>query len=155
MHPELLNNSIFLRYYNQWQEDPTSIVFAPIAEYLQIYGMLDEAIKVCLEGLKNHPDLVSGRLALAKAYVRKMDFEKAREELRRVLILMPDQEKALELMAQVDKELSPTPKTKQPIGWETVTMAKIYASQGHLHKAREVYQAILQRPGARNWWWHR
>ena len=32
-----------------------------------------------------------------------------------------------------------------PAEWQTVTMAKIYAGQGHMEKAREIYQAILER----------
>lgn len=104
MHPELLNNSLFLRYYNQWQQDPTSIVFAPIAEYFLSYGLTDDAIRVCLAGLHHHPDLVSGRLSLAKAYLRKKEFTKAKGELQRVLNLVPNQSKALELFGQISGE---------------------------------------------------
>ena len=139
MHPELLSNSLFLRYYNQWQQDPTSVVFAPIAEYLLHYGLLAEAVKVCLEGLRHHPDLVSGRLSLAKAYLRQKEFPKARQELRRVLDLVPNQEKALELMEQIQ------PSESRPSNWETITMAKIYAAQGHIDQAREVFRAILNK----------
>lgn len=147
MHPELLNNSLFLRYYNQWQQDPASIVFAPIAEYFLHYGHVQDAVKVCLEGLKHHPDLVSGRLALAKAYLRQKEFRRAREELRRVLELVPGQEKALELMEQVQGQLqpAPAPPPSAPSRWQTVTMAKIYAAQGHIDQAREVVQAILKK----------
>lgn len=159
MHPELLNNSYFLRYYNQWQEDPTSIVFAPIAEYLISYKMYDEALAVCKEGMRSNPDFVIGRLVMAKAYYRKKDYHHAHEELRRVLAVMPDQEKALELKALVEEALGhsalsspqtvkvPIEQEKQkprsPAGWETVTMAKIYVSQGHREKARRVFEAIL------------
>lgn len=147
MHPELLNNSLFLRYYNQWQQDTTSIVFAPIAEYLLHYDLLADAVKVCEAGLSHHPDLVSGRLTLAKAYVRQKEFQKARQELRRVLALVPNQEKALELMGRIQSEqtkFEPAPRF-QTENWQTVTMAKIYAAQGHIDQAREVFQAILNR----------
>ena len=62
MHPDLLNNAPFLRYYSQWQENPKSMVFAPIAEYFRLYGMADEAIKICLEGLLNHRSCLGHRL---------------------------------------------------------------------------------------------
>lgn len=149
MHPELLNNSIFLRYYNQWQEDPTSILFAPIAEYLQIYGMVEEAITVCQEGLKHHPNLISGRLALAKAYLKKKEFAKAREELRPILQQIPKQPKALELLESIEKEITvELPPPKKVMNWETLTMAKIFAAQGHRERAREVCHAILKREPA-------
>lgn len=148
MHPDLLNNSIFLRYYNQWQENPASVVFAPIAEYLQIYKMADEAILVCQEGLKHHPQSVSGRLALAKAFIQKKELGKAREQLKIVLNLVPKQEKAMELLGLLEKEISPQEMGRQRVSWETVTMAKIYAAQGHADRAREVYQSILQREPA-------
>ncbi len=74
MHPNLLNNSHFLRYHNQWQENPTSILFAPIAEYLISYDLLDEALKICLAGLVHHPKMVSGRLVLAKIYFRQKNW---------------------------------------------------------------------------------
>lgn len=144
MHPELLNNSLFLRYYNQWQQDPTSIVFAPIAEYFLSYGLTDDAIRVCLAGLHHHPDLVSGRLSLAKAYLRKKEFSKAKNELRRVLNLVPNQSKALELFNQLSQQ-EPAPSQPEPetTRWQTITMAKIYTAQGHCDQARQVYQAIL------------
>lgn len=144
MHPELLNNSLFLRYYNQWQQDPTSIVFAPIAEYFLSYGLTDDAIRVCLAGLHHHPDLVSGRLSLAKAYLRKKEFAKAKGELQRVLNLVPNQSKALELFNQLSQqEPAPTRPEPEATRWQTVTMAKIYTAQGHRDQARQVYQAIL------------
>ncbi|MBI4124731.1 MAG: tetratricopeptide repeat protein [Deltaproteobacteria bacterium] len=151
MHPDLLNNSLFLRYYDQWQQNPSSVVFAPIAEYFLHYGLLEDAIKVCQEGLKHHPDMVSGRLSLAKAYLRQKEFPKAQRELRRVLELVPNQEKALELMGQIQNREAPaqpspqSPPKSQAASWQTVTMAKIFAAQGHIDQAREVFQFILKK----------
>ena len=82
MHPELLNNSIFLRYYRQWQDDPSSIVFASIADFFLRYDMIDEAFKVCRMGVKRHPKLVSGRIVMAKIHLRRGNWEEAEEELR-------------------------------------------------------------------------
>lgn len=142
MHPDLLNNTIFLRYYSQWQENPTSMVFAPIAEYFRLYGMADEAIQICLVGLKQNPQLVSGHLALAKAYLDKKENEKARLHIDSVLKMIPNHEKAVEL---VKNYFSAPPPPKKNSAWETLTMAKIFATQGDVNKARHVYQAILKR----------
>lgn len=155
MHPELLNNTIFLRYYDRWQKDPTSVVFSAIAEYFIAYRMLDEAIAICHEGLRANPGLVMGRLSLAKAYYKKKEYAKAQDVLKNLLQDYPDQEKGLELMELVEEELpavevekilelKPEIK-KETAGWATVTMAKIYTAQGLKEKARQVYLDILQK----------
>ena len=156
MHPALLNNSVFLKYYEQWQADPTSIVFAPIAEFLIQVGQADAAIPVCLEGLKHHPSFVMGRLALARAYAEKKETAKAKEQLVFVLNQFPDQPQALQLLKALDViSLAAAPVQEEPVeglgrtaggsSWETVTMAKIYASQGHVKKAQEIFESILQK----------
>lgn len=192
MHPELLDNSLFVRYYNQWLEKPDSIVFASVAEYLIKYDHLEEAIKVCREGLKRMPNSVVGRMTLAKAYIKCGETEEADEELRHVLRIIPSHTKALRLRSEIQlagstgakvdfssmveeaKEVTsgeeaeeeitgelPPPERSEPIlkevaepspsgtqdtpAWQTVTMAKIYSSQGHHDKAKEIYQAILAR----------
>ena len=143
MHPELLNNSLFLRYYEQWQQDPASIVFAPMADFLLSVGNTEEAIRICLEGLNHHPEFISGRLVLAKAFIQKREFERAKEELHRVLAKVPAQKRAKELFVLIEVEktaaVSPTPH------WQTLTMAKIYAAQGHREQAREVCRSILKK----------
>lgn len=142
MHPELLKNSIFLRYYQQWQQDPISIVFVPIAEYFLSYGLTGEAARVLQAGLIHHPDLISGRLCLAKVYLRTKELPRAQAELDRVLAIVPNQEKAMELMRGIKKESAPS-ELEPILPWQTVTMAKIYAAQGHREQARQVYQVIL------------
>ena len=150
MHPDLLNNATFLRYYSQWQENPQSMVFAPIAEYFQLYGMVDEAIKICLEGLKQNPNLISGHLVLAKAYLHKKDLEKAKPHLHFVLKAVPNHEKALELLKTPSPQPSPSrgEGVRKSASLETLTMARLFAAQGHADKARQVYQAILKREPA-------
>jgi len=102
MHPELLNNSLFLRYYNQWLERPDSIVFAPIGEFLIGHGHLDEAIKICREGLKNTPNSVTGRMVLAKALIKSDKLDEADDELRKILSLVPSHTKAQKLRLEIE-----------------------------------------------------
>lgn len=165
-----------MRYYLQWRQDPTSIVFASIAEFMIGCQMLDEAIEVCMTGLTHHPNFIMGRVVLAKAYLKKGEKALAQAELRRVLRHHPEQRNAKELLEKIQtreavdavldkkpdltKTLSeniqtelgtsvlPIRPTKNPHyaeNWETITMAKIYASQGHISKAKQVYQNILAR----------
>lgn len=166
MHPELLNNSRFLRYYKQWQDDPSSIIFAAVADYLLIYGMIDAAMKVCREGLKRHPDLISGRIVMAKIHLKRGNWDEAESELRRVISLVPQNPTAREMMSQIDAmragerealriEAQQAVRSVETEGagidlssWQTVTMADIFARQGHTDRARRIYQSILaQDPG--------
>lgn len=201
MHPDLLNNATFLRYYRRWQENPESIVFAPIAEMFLMYNMVDDAIKICVDGVGRFPDFISGRIALAKAYVAKSEWRKAREQIRQVLERVPNHPAASELNATIQGNLTegamslspqrdrpsapPVPKSfdvfddEEEIteeidiaayiderhkfehhrrsasgqmdpkeSWNTITMARIFVSQGHYDKAASIYDSILARdPG--------
>lgn len=178
-----MNNSLFLRYYNAWREDPASIVFVPVADYFLMYGKAEDAITVCKEGLKHNPDSVSGRMVMAKAYLTQGELKEADKELALVLELVPTHSRAQELRTEIDLALrgeatppvvvakpvvepikEPTPVASEetpvemteaedewndtvtsaaPAAWQTVTMAKIYAAQGHDEKARGIYRAIL------------
>jgi predicted Zn-dependent protease len=164
MHPELLNNSLFLKYYKQWQDDPYSIVFAPIADYFLMYGMVDDAMKVCREGLKRHPNLVSGRIVMAKVHLKRGNWDEAEAELTAVLSIVPDNQTAREMLATIDGERKAegavfkeaaervqthaerdAPKQAEDESWQTVTMADIFARQGHNEKARKIYLSVLSR----------
>lgn len=90
MKPELTENTTFQRYYEKWQKDPTSVVFAAISEIFRNNNMVDDAIKIAKEGLKYHPNLVSGRLALAKAYLAVGDKILATEQAKLVLQSVPE-----------------------------------------------------------------
>lgn len=161
MHPDLLNNDLFLRYYKQWQDDPQSIVFAPIAEYFLNYGLVDDAQKVCREGLKKHPYLVSGRIVMAKVLLKRGNWEEAEDEIRAVLAVSPENPNARAILGEISAlrnreetriEDRDTEKVYlsadevsagMPSSWNTLTMANIYASQGHFERARNIYRSIL------------
>jgi tetratricopeptide (TPR) repeat protein len=164
MHPELLNNSLFLRYYRQWQEDPASIVFAPIAEYFLLYGMVNEAEAICREGLGKHPQLVSGHVAMAKVHLARERWDDAEALLRQAMAIAPQHPRAQQLLADLAArrraprgaaQSVPTLAAVLPEGdaadamhdaaWDTITMAGIFAAQGHHDKAREIYRSILAR----------
>lgn len=159
MHPDLLNNSLFLRYYGQWQKNPESIVFAPIADYLLNYNLTDDAQKICEEGLKRHPSLTVGHIVMAKIHMKRQKLEEAEEELRLVLQIAPGNRRAGEMMVKLEDlrkggtseigiETPPSdapPSSQTPSEWQTVTMAGIYAEQGHVEKAREIYLSVLER----------
>jgi tetratricopeptide (TPR) repeat protein len=80
----------FREYLRRFQEDPTSRVFAPLAEAYRRLGRFDEAISICLEGLDHHPDFHGGRVVLAKCYLGKGMLTEARGELERVVHAVPE-----------------------------------------------------------------
>lgn len=150
MHPELINHPYFMRYYRRWQEAPTSSAFVGVADLLCAHAHYDDAIKVCREGLTHNPDLISGRLILARCLVARGESEAAREVLGEILALVPGHVEALRLQQHVQPQLV-TPVMTSPAGtptsnpWATMTMARLYLMQGLRQEAREVFQAILVR----------
>ncbi len=66
-------------------KNPKSLLFARLADCYLSRGCIEEAIKLCNEGIKHHPDYITGYFILSKAYLIKEDYEKAESELKRVL----------------------------------------------------------------------
>lgn len=159
MHPDLLNNSLFLRYYSQWQKNPDSIVFAAIADYFVRYGMINDALKICKEGLRRNPKFTIGHIVMAKIHLARGNLEEAEEELRTVIQMVPKNTQAKDLLEKIDEartgdarrmmvEVPKSAEAKElemPPEWQTVTMAKIFAEQGHMERAREIYYSILEK----------
>ncbi|MBU4484197.1 tetratricopeptide repeat protein [bacterium] len=168
MHPELLDNSTFLKYYRMWQENQTSVVFVPLAEFFTLYKMYDEAVSVCRTGLYYHPNMVSGRIAIGKAYIAKGDYAKAREHACHALHIMPDNMAAKKILEEVKNQIQSTTtkietrnvedyKTEQDKvvqkivakiaspKFSTVTIGKLYLKQGHYNKAKSVFKEILEK----------
>src|SRR5690349_10581135 len=88
------------RYLKKYQEDPTSRVFAPLAEAYRKAGLVDEAISICREGLKIHPHFASGRVALARALFDKRQYSEVAKELEPIIQDIPDNLVAQRLMAE-------------------------------------------------------
>lgn len=108
------------RYREILSKDPRSLVFASLAETYRKHGMSDRAIQVCMEGMRFHPDFVSGRVALGRAYFDQGEFEKARKEMEQVLSRHPDNLIALRTIAETD------------------------AREGRIHEALLNYRKILR-----------
>ncbi len=92
----------FREYLRRFQEDPTSRVFAPLAEAYRRLGRVDEAIEICREGLEHHPDFHGGRVAYAKCLVDKKQFADAKRELERVVYAVPENLLAQRLLGEVN-----------------------------------------------------
>lgn len=85
-----VNLKFIEKYQKILMKDPKSKVFAPLAEAYRKMGMAHEAISVANQGVKNHPQLVSGRVALGRALCDNNQFEEALEHLKIATDLSPD-----------------------------------------------------------------
>jgi tetratricopeptide (TPR) repeat protein len=87
-------------YLRKYQEDPTSRVFAPLAEAYRKSGLVDEAIEIAREGLAIHPAFVGGRVALARALYDKKNYQEVIDELAPVVRDVPDNLVAQRIIAE-------------------------------------------------------
>jgi tetratricopeptide (TPR) repeat protein len=94
------NHPLIYSYLKRYQEDPSSRVFAPLAEAYRKVGLIDEAIEIAREGLKVHPSFVGGRVALARALFDKHLYEEVVEELQQIIRDVPDNLVAQRLLAE-------------------------------------------------------
>ncbi len=86
-------------YLKRYQEDPTSRVFAPLAEAYRRAGLIDEAIEIAREGLRVHPAFVGGRVALSRALFEKQLYAEVAEQMGPVVQDVPDNLVAQRLFA--------------------------------------------------------
>lgn len=63
-----LHSPLFLKYQNDFEKNPRSRVFAPLAESYRKMGMIDKAMEVLSQGIRFHPSYTMGYLGLAFCY---------------------------------------------------------------------------------------
>ncbi|NDD91768.1 hypothetical protein EBZ37_06760 [bacterium] len=98
--PKGAHSAVLYEYLRKYQEDPTSRVFAPLAESYRKAGLTKEAVEIAREGLRIHPQFVGGRVALARALFDLKQYEDVLLELRQVCRDVPDNLVAQRLMAE-------------------------------------------------------
>jgi tetratricopeptide (TPR) repeat protein len=91
---------IIYTYLKKFQDDPTSRVFAPLAEAYRKSGLIDEALEIAREGMRVHPNFVGGRVALARALLDKKLFTEVVDDLVPVVRDNPDNLVAQRLVAE-------------------------------------------------------
>ena len=96
---------LLIRYLKMYQDNPSSKIFAPLAESYRKIGLIDEAIEICKEGLNIHPDFTGGKVALARAYFDKKLFLNVRSVLSPVLDEIADNLIAQKLFAEASLQL--------------------------------------------------
>lgn len=91
---------MLIQYLQRYQEDPTSRVFAPLAEAYRKAGFPTEAEEIAREGLRHHPHFVGGRVALARALFDQGKHTEVIDELLQVVRDAPDNLIAQRLLAE-------------------------------------------------------
>src|SRR5579883_164861 len=85
-------------------ENPDSLVFAPLAEAYRKEGNLEEALKLCKKGLEKHPNNTSARVVLGRVFQGQGKIQEAANELKKVLELDPDNLMAHSLLGSIYME---------------------------------------------------
>lgn len=83
------------------EKNPGSRVFSRLADAYREEGNLSKAIDICLDGLRNHPDYVTGRLILGRCYMDQENFDKAIEELKKICSVDRQNRVAIKLLAEI------------------------------------------------------
>lgn len=79
-----------VKLMDKMTQNPTSRLFVPLAEEYLKCGMVDEAVIVLAEGIKNHPNYVAARIMLGKTYLQKNQIAEAQAEFEQVIAISPD-----------------------------------------------------------------
>ncbi|MEN0058440.1 MAG: tetratricopeptide repeat protein, partial [Bdellovibrio sp.] len=89
------------RYQTLLEKDPSSQVFAPLAEAYREMGMLPEAQKVVTAGVQRHPQFVGGLVTYAKVWRDSGQLQKSLEALKKATALASENILAHQLLAEV------------------------------------------------------
>ncbi len=65
-------------------------IFVRLAEELRLEGNMEEAIRICQDGIKEYPDYLTGRIVLGKCYYDQQNFSLAMESFREALKIDPE-----------------------------------------------------------------
>jgi len=92
----------------QLKANPQSRVFSRLADKYRLKGEVGEAVSLCLEGLAEHPNYVTGRLVLGRCYAEQKNFQAAIEEFKKVCVADKRNHAALKMLADIFIKLGRT-----------------------------------------------
>ena len=85
------------------QKDPASIAFAQLAEEHRRAGQFEDAVRVCRDGLAQHPAYLSARITLGRALLEMGRYDEAVSEFEYVLKAAPDNLTATRELADIQQ----------------------------------------------------
>jgi len=100
-----LLSPLFLKYQTDYEKNPRSRVFAPLAEIYRKLGMTDKAMEILSQGIRFHPTYVMGYLGLAFCYFDLKQFSLAYNTLRPLVETSRDNIRLQKLFADICLEL--------------------------------------------------
>jgi len=100
-----LLSPLFLKYQSDFEKNPRSRVFAPLAETYRKLGMTDKAMEILSQGIRFHPTYVMGYLGLAFCYFDLKQYNLAYTTLRPLIDSNRDNLRLQKLFADVCLEL--------------------------------------------------
>jgi pentatricopeptide repeat protein len=101
-----LNQSLLIsKYQRDFEREPRSRVFAPLAEAYRKSGMVDKALDVLKVGMRYNPDYVLGYLGLALCYIDINQFNLAYTTLRPLINGNRDNIRLLRVFAELCEKL--------------------------------------------------
>lgn len=98
---DTINPEFIERYQVILERDPTSRVFAPLAEAYRKLGLNSRAFAICKSGLEYHPDFAGGHIAMARTLMDLQETQKAITHLERAVELSPENILAHQLLAEL------------------------------------------------------
>ena len=100
-----LLSPLFLKYQSDFEKNPRSRVFAPLAESYRKLGMTDKAMEILSQGIRYNPGYVMGYLGLAFCYFDLRQFNLAYTTLRPLIEANRDNLRLQKLFADTCIEL--------------------------------------------------
>ncbi len=101
-----LPNAEFIeRCQLEYEQNPSSRVFAPLAEAYRRLDLIEEAFEIASRGVRLHPDFAAGRIAYARVLIAKKAFADAVDQLQKSAELSPDNILAFLLLGETLLEL--------------------------------------------------
>jgi tetratricopeptide (TPR) repeat protein len=100
-----LLSPLFLKYQADYEKNPRSRVFAPLAEIYRKLGMTDKAMEILAQGIRFHPTYIMGYLGLSFCYFDLKQYTLAYNTLRPIVETSRDNIRLQKLFADVCLEL--------------------------------------------------
>lgn len=87
------------------EKEPNSLIFLQLAEEYRKESYYDDALFICEEGLRRHPNYWSARVAVGRIHKEMGHTDQARAELEKVIQAVPDNLLANKLLGDIYMEL--------------------------------------------------
>lgn len=101
-----LKSPLILKYQKDYENNPKSRVFVPLAESYRKVGLIEKAIDILRKGLEHHPHYVTAHVVLGNCYIDLKQYEKALRVLSPVAEEGSENLKLLRLLAITYREMN-------------------------------------------------